>query len=55
MRGVVQSHRLTPSLFEGQQVIDWAVTVDGAARGAAFRDGAGDWIETVSLLGRWRR
>ena len=24
-------HRLTPSLFEGQQVIDWGVTVDGAA------------------------
>jgi transglutaminase-like putative cysteine protease len=51
MRGVVQSHRLTPSLFEGQQVIDWTVSVEGAARGAAFRDGAGDWIETVSLLG----
>jgi transglutaminase-like putative cysteine protease len=51
MRGVVQSHRLTPSLFEGQQVIDWEVTVEGAARGAGFRDGAGDWIETVSLLG----
>jgi len=51
MRGVVQSHRLTPSLFEGQQAIDWRVTVEGAARGAGFRDGAGDWIETVSLLG----
>lgn len=51
MRGVVQSHRLTPSLFDGQQVIDWQVTVEGAARGAGFRDGAGDWIETVSLLG----
>jgi transglutaminase-like putative cysteine protease len=51
MRGVVQSHRLTPSIFEGQQVIDWSVTLDGAARGAAFRDAAGDWIETVSLLG----
>jgi transglutaminase-like putative cysteine protease len=51
MRGVVQSHRLTPSLFEGQQVIDWMVDVDGAVRGAGFRDGAGDWIETVSLLG----
>ena len=51
MRGVVQSHRLTPSLFEGQQVIDWAVNVEGAARGSGFRDGAGDWIETVSLLG----
>jgi transglutaminase-like putative cysteine protease len=51
MRGVVQSHRLTPSLFEGQQIIDWTVSVEGAARGAGFRDGAGDWIETVSLLG----
>jgi transglutaminase-like putative cysteine protease len=51
MRGVVQSHRLTPSLFEGQQVIDWEVTVEDAARGAGFRDGAGDWVETVSLLG----
>ena len=51
MRGVVQSHRLTPSLFDGQQVIEWSVSVEGAARGAAFRDGAGDWIETVSLLG----
>lgn len=50
-RGVIQSHRLTPSAFEGQQVIDWAVEVEGAVRGAAFRDGAGDWIETISLLG----
>lgn len=51
MRGVVQSHRLTPSRFEGQQVIDWSITVEGATRGASFRDGAGDWIETVTLLG----
>lgn len=51
MRAVVQSHRLTPSQFEGQQVIDWAVDVEGAERGASFRDGAGDWIETVSMLG----
>lgn len=51
MRGVVQSHRLTPSQFEGQTVIDWNVHVEGAVRGAAFRDAAGDWIETVSMLG----
>jgi len=51
VRAVMQSHRLTPSLCEGQQVIEWNVTVDGASRGAAFRDGAGDWIETISLLG----
>jgi transglutaminase-like putative cysteine protease len=51
MRGVVQSHRMTPSQFEGQQVIHWSIDVAGAERGASFRDGAGDWIETVSLLG----
>ena len=51
MRGVIQSLRLTPSAFEGQQVIDWTIEVDGAVRGAAFRDGAGDWIETATTLG----
>ena len=51
MRGVVQSLRLHPTQCENQQVIDWAVHVEGAARGAAFRDGAGDWVETVMLLG----
>ncbi|MDJ1008014.1 MAG: transglutaminase family protein [Paracoccaceae bacterium] len=51
MRAVVQSLRLTPSLFDGQQTIDWAVKVEGAERGAAFRDGAGDWVETTSILG----
>lgn len=50
-RGVVQSHRLTPSQFEGQQALEWRVDVAGASRGASFRDGAGDWVETVSLLG----
>ncbi|MEM9473904.1 MAG: transglutaminase family protein [Pseudomonadota bacterium] len=51
MRGVVQSHRLTPSVFEGQSVSNWQVEVEGADRGAAFRDGAGDWIDTVTLRG----
>jgi transglutaminase-like putative cysteine protease len=51
MRGVVQSHRLTPSVFEGQQVIDWQIDVGDAVRGAGFRDGAGDWVETISVLG----
>lgn len=52
-RGLIQSHRLTPSVFEGQQVIDWQIGVSGAEflRGASFRDGAGDWIETVKTLG----
>ncbi|MEO1195974.1 MAG: transglutaminase family protein [Pseudomonadota bacterium] len=51
MRAVVQSLRLTPSAFEGQQVIDWTVTVQDSERGASFRDGAGDWIETASVPG----
>lgn len=51
MRGVVQSLRLTPSLCENQQAIDWSVAVEGATLGAGFRDGAGDWVETAMLLG----
>ncbi len=51
MRGVVQSLRLSPSIFEGQQTIEWDIGVEGAERGAGFRDGAGDWVETVSLVG----
>ena len=51
MRGLVQSLRLKPNSFEGQQVIDWSVTIEGAERGAGFGDGAGDWIETATLMG----
>ena len=29
VRGVVQSHRLTPSRFDGQKVVNWTVTVSG--------------------------
>lgn len=51
VRGVVQSHRLTPSLHEGQRVIDWQVTVSGGVAGGAFRDGAGDWVQGWSVRG----
>ncbi len=51
MNGVVQSLRLTPSLAENQQTIHWNTEIDGAVRGAGFRDGAGDWIETATILG----
>ncbi|SES15414.1 Transglutaminase-like enzyme, putative cysteine protease [Tranquillimonas rosea] len=50
-RGVVQSHRLTPARTAGQAARSWSVSVPGATQGAAFRDGAGDWIDTVSLAG----
>ncbi len=50
-QGLVQSLRLTPSVHEGQRVTDWAITVSGGQRGAAFRDGAGDWIEGWTVRG----
>ncbi|SFG14519.1 Transglutaminase-like enzyme, putative cysteine protease [Palleronia marisminoris] len=51
MRSVIQSLRLWPTEFEGQDVKNWSVRIEGheAERGAAFRDGAGDWVETVSM------
>lgn len=51
VRGVVQSHRLTPSRFGGQQVLDWAVTVSGGSMGGGFRDGAGDWVQGWTVAG----
>ncbi len=51
MRGVAQSLRLWPSTFEGQKVQRWDVSIEGGTRGAGFRDGAGDWIETITFLG----
>jgi transglutaminase-like putative cysteine protease len=51
VRGVVQSHRLTPSRFDGQKVLSWEVTVTGGAQGGSFRDGAGDWVQGWSVKG----
>ncbi|MEI2807893.1 transglutaminase family protein [Albidovulum sp.] len=51
IRMAVQSLRLTPSEFAGQRLIDWQVAVEGGQKGAGFRDGAGDWIESWSLRG----
>ncbi len=51
VRGVVQSHRLTPSTHDGQQVIDWQVTVSGGVAGGGFRDGAGDFVQGWSVKG----
>ncbi|MEO6298368.1 MAG: transglutaminase family protein [Paracoccaceae bacterium] len=51
VRGVVQSHRLTPSKFDGQQVLEWDVTVSGGTPGGAFRDGAGDWVQGWTIKG----
>jgi len=51
VRTVVQSHRLTPSRFDGQRVLDWVVTVSDGVAGGAFRDGAGDWVQGWSVAG----
>ena len=51
VRGVVQSHRLTPSTFEGQTVIDWQVSVSDGIPGGQFRCGAGDRLQGWSVLG----
>lgn len=51
VRGVVQSHRLTPTRFDGQRVLTWAVTVSGGVLGGTFRDGAGDYVHSYSIAG----
>jgi len=51
IRVAVQSLRLTPSDFAGQKVIEWHLAVEGGQKGAGFRDGAGDWIESWSVRG----
>jgi transglutaminase-like putative cysteine protease len=50
-RSVVQSHRLTPSVFQGQKVIDWSVDVSEGMRGSEFRDGAGDLVQGWTVAG----
>jgi transglutaminase-like putative cysteine protease len=51
VRLVMQSHRLTPSAFEGQRARDWKVTVSGGVPGGAFRDGAGDRLQGWTVPG----
>ena len=51
VRSVVQSHRLFPSIFAGQKVIDWEVTVTGGRKGAAHKDGAGDQVQGWTIAG----
>ncbi len=51
VKGVQQSHRLVPAVFDGQKVADWQVEVPGGIRGGAFRDGAGDGVQAWSVPG----
>jgi transglutaminase-like putative cysteine protease len=51
VRGVVQSQRLMPSVFDGQRVMAWSVTVTNGIAGGSFRDGAGDRVQGYSVPG----
>jgi hypothetical protein len=51
VRSVVQSHRLMPSSFAGQRIVDWEVTVPGGTKGAQHRDGAGDLVQGWTISG----
>jgi transglutaminase-like putative cysteine protease len=51
VRLVMQSHRLTPSAYDGQRAREWKVTVSGGLPGGAFRDGAGDRVQGWTVPG----
>ena len=51
VRGLVQSHRLSPASSDGQKVLDWSVAVTDGLPGGTFRDGAGDCIKGWSVTG----
>ncbi|MFN4159991.1 MAG: transglutaminase domain-containing protein [Gemmobacter sp.] len=51
VRGVVQSHRLTPSACDSQRVLSWDVAVTDGVRGGGFRDGTGDWVQAWTVTG----
>jgi len=51
MRFVTQSHRLTPATSGCQKVLDWSISAEGASFGAAFVDGAGDHVTTMTVPG----
>ncbi len=49
-RLVVQSQRMYPATFAGQKVIEWEVSAESAIFGQRFTDGAGDQIQTMTVM-----
>jgi transglutaminase-like putative cysteine protease len=47
--GIIQSLRLTPAKCDSQKLLNWEIEVPGAVLGTMLRDGAGDYIQTVSV------
>lgn len=50
-RYVVQSLKLTPSLFDGQKIIRWSIKAEGCVINSEFVDGNGDTISTLTATG----
>lgn len=50
-RALTQSLRLTPQPAHSQVIHSWSITCDGAHFGTAFHDGAGDELQTLTVLG----
>lgn len=51
IRFVAQSHRLTPVNNVSQRILSWSVDAEEAVFGAAFTDGAGDRVTTMTVQG----
>ena len=47
----IQALRLTPSAFDGQKIVSWAVRAPGIERAATFRDGFGNVAHVVTTSG----
>ncbi|OSQ40314.1 transglutaminase family protein [Thalassospira mesophila] len=50
-RYVTQSLKLTPSLFDGQRIVDWSITAENCAITSEFVDGYGDTVSTLTCNG----
>lgn len=48
-RYAIESLRLTPPTFDGQQVLDWKVSAPGIETAARFRDGYGNLVHLTAL------
>lgn len=54
-RALTQSLRLQPASCASQTVLNWSITCEGANFGTRFIDGAGDTLQTSTVIGRSSR
>ena len=48
-RYAIQSLRLTPPTFEGQDVLSWSISAPGIEKRVSFRDGIGNLVHLTSI------